>query len=104
MYSLKKNLLFTILISSVFILSFCKGANNNPIIDQPDVVPSQTDTWINEYLKVSSDGQFIRDNKPYYGIGVNYFDAFYRLLRDDNTSYIDGLKVLSPGSTHLILH
>lgn len=102
MYYLKKNLLFTIFILSVVILSFCKGASDSPLIDEPDSPPPQTDVWVNEYLKVSSDGQFIRDSKPYYGIGVNYFDAFYRLLRNDNTSYIEGLKTLSENNIPFI--
>ncbi|RKX42170.1 MAG: hypothetical protein DRP64_10240, partial [Verrucomicrobia bacterium] len=41
------------------------------------------------------DGQFIKDGKPYYGMGVNYFDAFYRVLIDnEDKSYKEGFRIL----------
>lgn len=47
-------------------------------------------------LKVSNDGFFMRNGKPYYGIGVNYFNAFYRtILNNNDKSYNIGLKYLS---------
>lgn len=41
------------------------------------------------------DGLFMKDGKPFYGVGVNYFDGFARFVRTGNTSYRDGLKVLA---------
>jgi endo-1,4-beta-mannosidase len=40
------------------------------------------------------NGLFMKDGKPYYGVGVNYFDGFTRYTRDKNSSYKAGLKVL----------
>lgn len=41
------------------------------------------------------DGILMRHGKPYIGIGVNCFDAFYRVIKDpNNKSYKDGLKTL----------
>lgn len=41
------------------------------------------------------DGTLTKDGKPFRGIGVNYFTAFYRTLSDPkDTSYQDGFKVL----------
>ncbi len=46
-------------------------------------------------LTVSAQGIVLKDGKPYRGIGVNYFDAFYRTLRDPhNTSYDAGFQTL----------
>jgi len=40
-------------------------------------------------------GSLIKDGKPFRGIGVNYFDAFYRTLGNPkDTSYREGFKVL----------
>ncbi|MBV9867666.1 MAG: cellulase family glycosylhydrolase [Abitibacteriaceae bacterium] len=47
-------------------------------------------------LTVRADGTLMKDGKPYRGIGVNYFDAFYRtLLKADDTSYEQGFKTLA---------
>ena len=44
-------------------------------------------------LTVSKDGVLMRDGKPFKGIGVNYFDAFFGTLSDPNdTSYRQGFK------------
>jgi len=41
-------------------------------------------------------GTLIKDCQPYKAIGVNYFDAFYRTLKDPkDKSYKEGLKKLS---------
>ena len=46
-------------------------------------------------LSVGKDGTLQRSGKPFRGIGVNYFDAFYRTLGDPkNTTYRDGFKIL----------
>lgn len=43
-----------------------------------------------------SNGVLVKDGKPFKGIGVNYFDIFYRTLKDPkDTSYKAGLKVLA---------
>lgn len=47
-------------------------------------------------LTVSAKGVLQRDGAPYVGIGVNYFDAFYRVLKNNNDkSYQRGFKELS---------
>lgn len=47
-------------------------------------------------LRISSDGVFTRDGKPYYGIGVNYFNAFTRTISNSaDKTYIEGFKYLS---------
>lgn len=43
-----------------------------------------------------SNGVLTRDGKPFRGIGVNYFDCFYRTLKDSrDTSYDAGFRVLA---------
>ncbi len=47
-------------------------------------------------LQVNKDGILIHNDKRYRGIGVNYFDAFYRtLLNPKDTSYREGFKTLA---------
>ena len=47
-------------------------------------------------LMVRADGVLVKDGAPYRGIGVNYFDAFSRTLRDhEDKSYKAGFKVLA---------
>ena len=47
-------------------------------------------------LNVSKQGILQRNESPYVGIGVNYFDAFYRVLKNNNDkSYRKGFKELS---------
>jgi hypothetical protein len=41
-------------------------------------------------LTVSRDGVLIKDGRPYRGIGVNYFDVFYHLLKDPNDASFRG--------------
>lgn len=46
-------------------------------------------------LTVSVQGIVLRDGNPYRGIGVNYFDAFYRTLKNrKDTSYDAGFQTL----------
>lgn len=46
-------------------------------------------------LKVTSGGELLRNDKLYRGIGVNYFNAFYRtILNQSNKSYKEGFKYL----------
>ncbi len=47
-------------------------------------------------LSVRDDGVLIKDGRPFRGIGVNYFDAFLRTLKDPNDiSYDAGFRVLA---------
>jgi hypothetical protein len=42
------------------------------------------------------NGTLMKDNQPYFGIGANYFDLFYRSIRDvSDTSHIEGLTRLA---------
>ncbi len=46
-------------------------------------------------LSVRADGALVKDGKPFRGIGVDYFSAFYRtLIKADDTSYDAGFQVL----------
>lgn len=47
-------------------------------------------------LQVNKNGTLIQNGKPFRGIGVNYFDAFYRTLNNpDDISYRAGFKTLA---------
>jgi hypothetical protein len=47
-------------------------------------------------LSVNAQGEFVKDGRPYRGIGVNYFDAFSRHLLDpSDTSYEAGFAALA---------
>ncbi len=47
-------------------------------------------------LAVRNDGVSLKDGRPYRGIGVNYFDALARTLKDqEDTSYEAGFRVLA---------
>ena len=47
-------------------------------------------------LTVSADGVFMRNGKVYQGIGVNYFNAFYRTIsKNSDKTYNAGFKYLS---------
>ena len=47
-------------------------------------------------LHVRADGTLARGGQPYRGIGVNYFDAFYRHLKDpEDTTYDAGFAALA---------
>lgn len=42
-----------------------------------------------------TNGVLMKDGRPYHGIGVNYFDAFYRnILNRSDTSYVRGFDTL----------
>lgn len=102
-----RNIRIAILLSGIFVLCGCgKSSTNQPEINPPkpetEVPTPEPIPWVNAYLKVSPDGQFIRNDKPYYGIGINYFDAFFRLFRNNNYSYTDGLDVLSANNIPFI--
>ncbi len=46
-------------------------------------------------LRVGEDGTMLRGGTPYRGVGVNYFDAFFRTLQNpDDTSYDAGFAEL----------
>lgn len=47
-------------------------------------------------IRVDDAGRLLRDGEPYRGIGINYFDAFVRSLRDSaDTGYEVGFEVLA---------
>ncbi len=58
----------------------CAGACGNPVAP----------------VRVAADGTLLRAGQPYRGVGVNYFDAFARALRDPaDTSYDAGFAELA---------
>ncbi len=66
----------------------CQSTKKDTEISEPVIVSG--------ILKVSTDGVFMRDGKAYRGIGVNYFNAFYRtIINSNDKSYTDGFKYLS---------
>ena len=47
-------------------------------------------------LTVSEEGILLKDGQPYRGIGINYFNAFLRRLKDPgDTSYREGFQALA---------
>ncbi|MCF6285920.1 MAG: glycoside hydrolase family 5 protein [Candidatus Hydrogenedentes bacterium] len=47
-------------------------------------------------LRISDTGTILKDDKPYYGMGVNYMDAFTRCLKDGkDISYREGFAILA---------
>lgn len=47
-------------------------------------------------LTLGPGGMVLKDGKPYRGLGINYFDCFYRTLKNnDDTSYEEGFRVLA---------
>jgi len=47
-------------------------------------------------LSVAADGTLLKDGRPFRGFGVNYFDAFFRTLKDpSDTSYREGFAELA---------
>lgn len=47
-------------------------------------------------LRIADDGTILKSGKPYYGVGVNYMDAFTRCLKDPgDTSYVKGFAILA---------
>ncbi len=70
-----------------FIVLFsCKSNEEEMVIPEPE---------IQGILQVSPDGIFMRNNKPFYGMGINYFNAFYRTIQNSSDkSYKEGLKYL----------
>ncbi len=60
--------------------------NRQPLVGETSSLPG---------LAVNSAGLLMRDDKPYRGIGVNYYDAFLRVLRNPkDTSYSEGFSKL----------
>ncbi len=50
-------------------------------------------------LTFSESGKLLKDCKPYKAAGVNYFNAFYRVLKNpDDKSYVQGFEKLSKNS------
>lgn len=59
-------------------------------------VTRESSTNTNLPLTISPDGVFMRNGVAYYGIGINYFNAFYRtIINNNDKSYIAGLRYLS---------
>ncbi|MFW6145915.1 MAG: cellulase family glycosylhydrolase [Planctomycetota bacterium] len=47
-------------------------------------------------LTVSDDGILLRDGQPYRGVGINYFGAFYDIVRPGgNGRYVKGFQILA---------
>ena len=47
-------------------------------------------------LRLGPNGTVLKDGKPYRGVGINYFDCFYRTLKNNgDTSYEEGFRILS---------
>jgi hypothetical protein len=49
-----------------------------------------------QVLRVSKEGTLLKDGKPYRAIGVNYVDAFWRVMENpEDTSYRQGFVDLA---------
>lgn len=69
---------------------------NNTKADAGTEPNSTSETFT--YLEVNANGEFVQQDKLFYGIGVNYFNAFTRELAaypKADTSYSIGLKYLA---------
>ncbi len=97
---LHKNTFVAMRLLCVLFLLSCEKPNVEPT--KPQNPNSKPKASVDGYLQVSPEGQFIRDGKPYYGIGINYFDAFFRLMRNNNTSYTQGFEVLKKNNIPFI--
>ena len=76
----------TIILISVFILTSCCCTGNCPFNKTKSHPPGL-------YVE---NGVLKKDGNPYSGIGVNYFDLFYRVLKNTNdNSYVKGIEQLS---------
>jgi len=63
---------------------------------ETEIASAISSTSVAGTLTVSADGVFMRNGKAYQGIGVNYFNAFYRtILNTSDTTYSAGFKYLS---------
>jgi len=81
---------YKFLLSFIFlIISFnCKS--------ETEAATTISSTSVAGTLTVSADGVFMRNGTAYQGIGVNYFNAFYRtILNTSDTTYSAGFKYLS---------
>lgn len=96
---LHKNTFVAMRLLCVLFLLSCEKPNVEPT--KPQNPNSEPKASVDGYLQVSPEGQFVRDGKPYYGIGINYFDAFFRLMRNNNTSYTQGFEVLKKTTSRL---
>ena len=88
-----KNLLvsITILIASVILISCC--CNKNCPFKKSENSRKSSVEKPGLYVE---NGVLIKAGKPYRGIGVNYFDLFYRVLKNTNdTSYVKSIEQLS---------
>lgn len=62
----------------------------------PSARPPRSSPSARPGLTVGRDGTLLLQGRPYRGIGVNYFDAFARVLRDPrDTSYRQGFRELA---------
>ncbi len=68
----------------------------SPLSATPSAVPPRSARPASFGLSVAPDGTLRRGGKAFRGVGVNYFDAFYRtLLRPGDVSYEAGFRVLA---------
>lgn len=68
----------------------------SPLPAAPSAAPSRPARSLTLGLSVAPDGTLRRGSKAFRGVGVNYFDAFYRtLLRPGDVSYEASFRVLA---------
>lgn len=92
-----KSLNFLLLLTIFLVLNLnCQSKKEGLKVETPTVNPVIVPHSSPYTLKVNSEGLLQRTGKPYYGIGVNYFNALYRtLLNSSDKSYLEGFKYLS---------
>ena len=77
----------TLLIASCLLFTACEK-KYSPARNQK-VKPVQLGLYV-------ENGKLMRNGKQYQGVGVNYFDAFYRVLKNTNdSSYVAGFEKLA---------
>lgn len=87
-------ILFLFFFSATQIIA-CKKNDSDGINKQDNQI--ENPNYHSLGLQVDDNGLLMKNGKPYRGIGVNYFDAFHRILKSptlSDTSYIKGFRDL----------
>lgn len=84
-----------IIVFVLFVNILCNAGNTKKDTGKKDTI-AQVKTH-SFGLQVDANGGLLLNEKPYQGMGINYFNAFYRTLKDpskSDTSYIEGFRNL----------
>ena len=93
------NKYFAIIKLLVFVSFFSNACGENE-----DVVAENSDLGMHSMgLQVDADGVVTYKGTAYKGVGVNYFDAFYRNIKDaSDTTFMEGFRQLKEYNIHFV--